>query len=180
MYFDSPGPSNSEAVVNAVREYIAQNPVPAIVVSSNTGKSALLFAGLADIVVNVTHVNGFHEKGSQELKPETRAALTEAGIIVHTAAHSLSGAERSLSRKFSGTYPTEIIASTLRMFGQGTKVGVEISAMALDAGLIPYGQKIIAVGGTGGGVDTALLLTPEYTDSILDTKINEIICKPRL
>jgi hypothetical protein len=52
--------------------------------------------------------------------------------------------------------------------------------MALDAGLIPYGKPVIALGGTGRGTDTASIITPGYSSSVLDTKIHEIVCKPRL
>lgn len=45
----------------------------------------------------------------------------------------------------------EIIANTLRMFGQGVKVCVEVATMALDAGLIPYGEDVIAAGVSGVG-----------------------------
>ena len=90
----------------------------------------------------------------------------------------LSGAERGMSRKFGGVYPMEIIANTLRMLGQGTKVCVEISVMALDAGLIPYGEDVIAVGGTDEGADTAIILRPAHAADIFDTWISEILCKP--
>ena len=49
---------------------------------------------------------------------ELRRYLIEKGFQVCTAAHALSGAERSLSTAFSGVYPVEIIAYTLRMLGQ--------------------------------------------------------------
>jgi len=65
------------------------------------------------------------------------------------------------------------------MLGQGVKVCVEISVMALDAGLIPYGEPVIAVGGTGRGADTAVIIKPAHAKDILSTRIQEIICKPR-
>jgi hypothetical protein len=70
------------------------------------------------------------------------------------------------------------MAQTLRMLGQGFKVCVEISGMALDAGLIPYGEEIVAIGGSAKGADTAVVITPAHSNRFFDTKINEIICKP--
>ena len=64
------------------------------------------------------------------------------------------------------------------MFGQGTKVCVEICAMAADAGLIPTGEAVVAVGGTGRGADTALALRPAVSSQVLKTKIDRILCKP--
>jgi uncharacterized protein len=91
----------------------------------------------------------------------------------------LSGAERSLSSKFGGINPVEIIAYALRMLGQGVKVCTEVSVMALDSGLIPYGESVIAVAGTGRGADTAVIIKPAHAKDILSTRIQEIICKPR-
>ncbi|MCF8010427.1 MAG: hypothetical protein K9L17_01765 [Clostridiales bacterium] len=42
------------------------------------------------------------------------------------------------------------MVQTLRMLGQGIKVCVEISGMALDAGLISFDKEIAAIGGPEG------------------------------
>ena len=72
----------------------------------------------------------------------------------------------------------EIIAHTLRMFGQGTKVCVEICAMAADAGFVVTGEPVVAVGGSGRGADTAMVLRPQVSSNVLKTKIDRIICMP--
>ena len=185
MYFNSTGPENTgEAIKLAIRE-AKDRQVSHIVIASNTGSNAFALAeeaqkqGYNGKLVCVSHVFGFKNNGENELSGENRQKLEKQGISVCTAAHALSGGERSLSRKFQGIYPIEVIANTLRMFGQGLKVSVEVSIMALDAGLVPYGKPVIALGGTGTGADTAAILTPGYTSSVMDTKIHEIICKPR-
>ena len=108
-----------------------------------------------------------------------RDALIKKGFKVLTTTHVLSGAERGFSSRFSGAYPVEVMANTLRVFGEGVKVGVEVSTMALDSGLIPYGERIVAIGGSVRGADTAIVITPAHAAEILDTKIHEIICKPK-
>ena len=184
MYFDSPGPENTaETARTAVEEAKARN-ISHIAAASNTGAAIFALAeeaarqGYAGKLVCVTHVYGFKENGKIEMPDEDREKLEKMGIRVFTGAHALSGAERAMSRKFQGVYPLEIMAHTLRMFGQGMKVCVEIAAMALDAGLLPYGKEIITIGGTVRGADTAVILTPSYSSSIFDTKIHEILCKP--
>ena len=186
MYFDLTGPEltgkSAEIAVNAA---VAKN-ISHIVAASNTGDTIFAILkekekqGYKGKIICVPHVYGFRENGKNELSDENRKKLEDQGVGICIAAHALSGGERSLSRKFQGVYPVEMIAHTLRMFGQGTKVCVEIGAMALDAGHIPWGEPIIAMGGTGRGADTAILLTPSYTHGILETKIHEILCKPRL
>ena len=51
--------------------------------------------------------------------------------------------------------------------------------MALDAGLVPYGKPIIAVGGSRSGADTAAVIVPEHSLNVFDLKVHEILCKPR-
>ena len=109
---------------------------------------------------------------------ELRKYLTDKGLNVCTAAHALSGGERSLSSAFGGVYPLEIVAGSLRMFGQGLKVCVEVSTMAADAGFVIGDEAIVAVAGSGRGADTAVVLRPQPACNILQTKIERIICKP--
>ncbi len=71
-----------------------------------------------------------------------------------------------------------LIANSLRLFGQGTKVAVEISIMAADAGTLT-GNDIISIGGTARGADTALVIKPVNQSNLFDMRIREIICKPR-
>ncbi len=93
--------------------------------------------------------------------------------------HLMAGLDRACRIKFGGVYPAEIIASALRIFGQGVKVCVEVAGMVLDAGLIPYGEEVVAIAGSGTGVDTAILILPAHSNNFFDTKVKEIICKPR-
>ena len=178
MYFETSGRINTKNTASLALKAAKDLGIENIVVASNTGETALLFGGFQGNIVCVTHAFGFLKPGENELTADMKLQLQGKGIKILTASHVLSGAERSLSNHFGGIYPVEIIANTLRMFGSGIKVCVEISAMALDAGLIPYGQPVIGIGGTLRGADTALILTPEYTSRILDTKIHEVICKP--
>ena len=129
-------------------------------------------------LICVSHSYGYPNAGQNDMTNEKRIELEQKGIKVLTTTHVLSGAERCLSTKFGGISPVEVMAYTLRMLGQGTKVCVEIATMALDAGLIPYSEPIIAIGGSAHGADTAIILTPSHASSILDTKIHEILCKP--
>jgi hypothetical protein len=64
------------------------------------------------------------------------------------------------------------------MMGQGTKVCVEIVAMACDAGLVQSDQPVLAVAGTGRGADTILLIRSANSRRFFDLKILEVIAKP--
>ncbi|AHM57928.1 hypothetical protein EAL2_808p04240 (plasmid) [Peptoclostridium acidaminophilum DSM 3953] len=179
MYYESIGKVNTKSTVDLAIKAAGEKNIKNIVVASSSGDTAGLFKDRNDInVVCVTYVNGFSEPGKKSMQQEVKDELEGVGIKVLSTTHVLSGAERGISRAFGGTYPVEIMANTLRMLGQGVKVCVEVSVMALDAGLIPYGEPIIAVAGSGKGADTAVIVTPSHASSIFETKINEIICKP--
>lgn len=181
MYFSGIGKENTQQTVELALKTAVERGIKNIVVASNKGETAKLLKNDKGInIVAVTHANGYAGKGVIEIDEQTRTELVNDGIKVLTTTHVLSGAERGISKTFGGVYPVEIIAQTLRMLGQGTKVTVEVSVMALDAGLIPYGEPIIAVGGSGRGADTCVIITPSHASSIFETKINEVICKPSL
>jgi uncharacterized protein len=178
MYFNKSGKENTKETLELAVSVAKNRGINYIVVASNQGETASYLKDCGLKVVVVTHANGFSKNGHQELSYEKRKELDNMGFIVYTSTHVLSGAERCLSKQFGGISPTEVIAYSLRMFGQGVKVGVEIAVMALDGGVIPYGEDIVAVAGTGRGADTAIILRPTHAADILHTKIKEIICKP--
>lgn len=178
MYFQTHGRENTEKTVELAVKVAKEKDIKHIVVASNKGTTAEYLKDCGLNVVVVTHANGFKEPGVMEMPEETIVKLKGYGFKVLTTTHVLSGAGRALSNKFSGFTPVEIIAHTLRMLGQGTKVAVEVSTMALDSNMIPYGEDIVAIGGSGWGADTALIIRPSHAASILNTKIKEVICKP--
>ncbi len=83
-----------------------------------------------------------------------------------------------MAKKFNTRIIGDIIASTLRMFGNGMKVVCEISCEAADAGLVRTDEDIIVVGGTSQGADTAVVMRPVNSQDFFDMKIKEILCKP--
>lgn len=182
LYFAEPGPVNTRATLERAAERAADLDVRSVVVASTSGATGLLAAKLfrGRNLVIVTHSTGFAKPDFQEMPPEARTSLEEAGVRVLTAQHALGGIGRAVRKKL-GTYEIdEIMAFTLRTLGQGAKVAVEIALMAADAGLISTQEPCLSLGGTDRGADTALLLRPVNTQNFFDLKIMEIIAKPRL
>lgn len=177
--FKQNGKTNTLETVACALARAKELGIKHLVVASSTGETAKLLLGSGLNIICVTHQAGYSNPGEIEIPKETRQFLQKEGAKVLTTTHLLAGVDRALRFKFQGVYPAEIIANTLRMFGQGTKVCVEVAVMALDAGLIPYGEEVIAIGGTGEGADTALVLVPAHSGYIFDTKIKEFICMPR-
>ena len=182
-YFKSPGEENTDKLIELVKIRREELGIKHIVVASASGNSGVKLAkviGDHDVnIVNVTHHAGFKGGDLVEVKTEFQTELEEMGVEIYAGSHSLSGVGRGISNKFGGITPVEIIAATLRLFSQGVKVGVEITIMASDAGLIPTDCEVIAVGGTGKGLDAAIVLKPAHMGNFFDLKINEIIAMPR-
>lgn len=183
--FETTGKENTAAAA-AIAVAKAKELDCSIVLSSNTGTSAEAVlaaaaeAGYTGKIIVVRNATNAARKGVNMMTPEVKQSLLERGCAVVGAANALSAGERSLSTKLQGIYPLELMAHTLKMFGQGTKVCVECATMAMDADEIPFGSTVVALGGTGTGLDTSMVLTPSYSSSVLDTKIHELLCKPSL
>jgi len=181
VYFEKIGDQNTETLLKLVKKHAESTGVRDIVVASTRGETGVAASKLLKgyNVVVVTHFTGFPEPGAQELKEEHRKQILKNGAKIFTGTHALSSAERDVRKKFGTMQPLELMANTLRLMGEGTKVCVEIALMAADAGLIPVDRDVIAVAGTGKGADTALVIKPANASRFFDLKIREIIAKPR-
>jgi hypothetical protein len=179
-YFQTAGKQNTDALLKIVKEYVEREGIKNIVVASTTGetgaKASKIFKGYN--VVVVTHCFGFHKPGETELKEEFKEEILRNGAKIFTGTHALSSVERAIRKDFGTIQPLEVIANTLRLMGEGTKVCVEITLMAADAGLIPVDKDVVAIAGTGRGADTALRIKPANTGRFFDLKIREVIAKP--
>ena len=128
------------------------------------------------IIVTHAYVAGL----KNDMSEEVRKQIESRAYRVITAAHALSAGERGMSTVFKGVYPLEIVAHTLRMMGQGTKVCVEIGLMAVDNGAVESGKPVVCIGGTGRGEDTVCIISPAPSADLFKTKVNEFLCKPEL
>ena len=180
MYFDRPGKDNTDQVLTLAAGRAKALSINEVVVATTTGDTANRAVEIFDgpKITAVTYHSGFKEPFKNEMSADGRAELQNKGVTVVAASHALSGVERAIANKHSGVYPVLIIADTLRLFGQGIKVAVEVSVMAADAGALS-GNDIIAIGGSGRGADAALVLKPAHQNNFFDMRIREIICKPR-
>jgi hypothetical protein len=180
--YGQPGPGNTARTLEIAQRRADELGIRTVLVASTRGdtgvQAAREFAGY-DVVV-VTHATGFREPNTQELTEENRAAIEAAGAKILTCQHALGGVSRAVRKRW-GTYGIdEIVAQTLRIFGEGMKVCVEIALMAADAGLVQVGQPCIAVAGTGRGADTAIVLVPANVQQFFDLRVMEVLAKPRL
>ena len=183
-YFEEQGNDYTDDLIKAVKDKLESSKgIKTILIASATGESALkLYGALEDNdveIINVTHHMGFKQDNVADISDEMVKKLEKVGINTYIGAHAFSGAARGVTNKYGGFSPLDVVADTLRMFSHGIKVSAEISIMAADAGLVPVGEKIIAIGGRGHGIDSAVILTPVNAKNLFDLKFHEIIAMPK-
>ncbi len=182
VYFENPGRENTDKTLELARKRAEELGIKYVVVASTTGetgvKACKMFKGFN--VVVVTHCVGYSSPGISELKSEFRDEIVRLRGKIFTGTHALSAIERSVRRRLGTWLPLELMAHTLRLFGEGVKAAIEIAVMAADAGLIPVDEEVIVIAGTGRGADTALVVKPAHSTNFFDLEVREIICKPRV
>jgi len=179
-YFEEPGSENTDEVLRLARQRAEELGIKSIVVASTRGGTAVkamdALQGLRVIVV--THVTGFRGPDTQEFTEESRQIVESKGGIMVTAAHAFAGLSRAMRHKHDMYLLGDIVADTLRIFGEGTKVACEVAMMAADAGAVRTDEDVISIGGTSSGADTAIVLAPVNIHHFFDLKVKEILCKP--
>lgn len=181
-YFQEPGRKDTQRTLEIAARRSEELGIRHIVVASTSGQTGLEATKLfrdKNLVV-VTHSAGFARPDYQELETRYRRQIEDAGGKILTCQHAFGGIGRAVRKKLATYELEEIVAYTLRVFGEGMKVAIEISLMAADAGLIPVEEPCLAVGGTGEGADTAVLLKPANAQTFFDLRVMEILAKPRL
>ena len=181
-YFEQGGPANTDRTLELAAARATQLGIGHILVATTTGETGLKAARRLPApgrqIIIVSHSTGFAGPNTQELTPENRAAIEREGVSILTCQHAFGGVNRAARRKL-GTYQLdEVVAFVLRGFSQGVKVACEITMMAADAGLVPAGQPVIALGGTGRGADTAAVLLAANAQDFFDLRVLELLCMP--
>ncbi len=179
-YFEKPGRENTETVLRIAKQWAEELGIKTVVIASTRGDTAVramdVLQGLKIIIV--THVAGYLAPDTQQFTQENRRIVESQGGVVLTTAHAFGGVSRAMRQKFNAYAIGDMIADSLRIFGEGMKVVVEIAMMAADGGLVRTDEDVIAIGGTGKGADTAVVLRPVISRNFFDLKIKEILCKP--
>ncbi len=181
-YFENTGKENTEEVLRIVKQRAEELGIKTIVVASTAGDTAVKATGVLGgfKIIAVTHITGFREPNIQQFTEANKKIVESRGGIVFTTTHLFSGLSAAMRKKFNTYIIGDIIANTLRTFGQGMKVVCEITTMAADGGLVRTDEDVIAIAGTSRGADIAVVLRTVNSNDFFDLKVKEILCKPRL
>ena len=182
LHFARPGPANTRPTLEHAARRARELGLKKIVLATCTGrtaKEALDFFDPHDFtLIAVSHVTGFEKPDHQTLDESVRQELIDKGYKIITTTHAFGGVGRGVRVKLGSFQVDEIMAYTLRLLGQGVKVGVEMAYMAADQGLVRTDEDVLTIAGTGRGADTALVLQPAHSANCLELKVREIVAKP--
>jgi hypothetical protein len=189
-YFRFCGEVNTPVLLNLARERCQALSIQTTVIASETGRSALqaleIFQGSDIRLIIVTHypATTTGPKGRIPIglkRPEFSErlrTLTGQGVRIVQGTRPLAPPSRSI--QWNAPTPEGMLDKTLELFGAGTKIAIETTIMATDAGELDEGEEIISCAGTFKGLDTALVVRATYSMNFFrDFEIHEIIARPR-
>ncbi len=183
LYFDKVGAENTPVCQVLLEKAVAEGWSQAVV-ASTTGASgaeaARRLAGKGANLVVVGHSVGYKGPNIDEFLPEHYQEITRLGGKVLKATILTHSLEAAIAEQFKGSAPTLLMANTLRRLGQGIKVCCEIVKEAVDAGLIPEGEEVVAIGGTARGWDAVAIIRSAASKRFLQLSVLEIWAKPRV
>jgi hypothetical protein len=182
-YFEESGAQNTTETIKAAKEAALNLGLKYVVVASGSGTTGVKVAQeFQDSGVKVVVVTEY--AGLVEFAEKNRKKLGKLHAIIVTSMHAFLSPAESLSKIYANhCSENTVIKDVLRRFSQGTKVAAEVVMMAADAGAIPVGEDVMAMAGTGEGVDTAIVIKSCHADSFFDKEkgieFREIIALPR-
>jgi hypothetical protein len=182
-YFEKVGPENTPACQELLERAVAEG-FRHLVVASTTGASgaeaARRLEGKGANLVVVGHSVGYKGPNIDEFLPEHYQEITRLGGMVLKTTILTHSLEAGIADQFKGSAPTLLIANTLRRLGQGFKVCCEIVMEAVDAGLVPEEEEVVAVGGSARGWDTVAIIRSAASKRFFQLSVLEIWAKPRV
>lgn len=180
-YFEEPREKNTGEALDAALERLKEGDVKHVVVASHRGKTALMaaekFKGTGVQVVAVT-VSAATKKENLDEWEKSVPQMEKLGVKRHRGVYCFAGVERAVKARWGGAGPAQLIGDALRVLSEGVKVGVDIVLMAADAGIVPAGEKVMAIAGTSRGADCCIVVKATYSSTFFDLAVQEIVCKP--
>ena len=151
---------------------------------------AVLARALMDTEVKIISVTESPQRLDWEAKwptmtEENRKRLEELGVAVIENIPYASYCSVLDNNRWQTPSPHTLVYMTLRTVGgAGLKVAMEVMFMAVWAGVIPPGENVISIGGTGSGADTAVVVRSAFQENFFASEstkrptVREILAMP--
>ena len=164
-YFDAKGTANTKDLAGIVVDRLKGGDITAVAVATTSGGTALAFA---EAVSGSVPVFGLNFQNSDKLHPDIKQKAEAAGAVFMP-----DEPVAKYIKEIAGHSP-----DSLRCFGQGMKVAVEVIMQAVEVGHIASGDKVIGIGGTSRGADVAIVARAAGGDNLSGLWVSEILAKP--
>lgn len=161
IYFDHPGYQNTKKTLELAAQKAREEKIDTIVLASTSGQTALKALDIGK-GLKIISVGSYRSRSL----PEKFAEFERKGGKVVFAYDDVSY-----------EYPQEAQARFREIAGEGGKVAIEVVVVATIASLIKEGEKVIGIGGTYPGADTAFVISA--TKEFAEEKVLEVICQPK-
>ena len=117
-----------------------------------------------------------------DVESHNRELLGKCGVTIIKGTIPFFGPTFSMRLHLHLTTPLDIVAKTLEMISTGTLVCLECVLMAVDAGVIPEGSRVLAMAGTERGLDTAWIIRSSASANLFHhekgARFIELLAKP--
>jgi len=170
-YFAEYGPQNTAEVIQAVVERLQDGDLSTLVVASTSGRTPLKFAQQIGESVRIVCVSDPPQADCYPgITPENRKLLETLGVlIIDRVPYASTAYSSGASENVYGALDLRVLFfDAFRMVGgNGLKVAIEVGLMATDGGAVQPGERLIAVGGTSEGADTAIVMKAAFSQNLM-------------
>ncbi len=191
-FFNSPGPDNTSKVIEVVGQRVRLGDIPKILVASESGQLALELRKSFPLatVVCVTYNDETRRKYQKPALMKDQL-LMQRIVLVDTVPEPL-GRELTFRNwwerrtiKLPGDSADLFWMTLICVGGHGLRTAVEIVFMAVEAGAVPVGERVVSIAGTGWGADSAIVMKASRLDDAVGAdpekrmKIEQILAMPK-
>lgn len=171
-YFDKYGPENTPEVIQAVADRLRDGDIAAVVVASTSGQTALeLVRRIGSGGPRLVCVSDPPQASSYPgITPQNRELLEKSGVVIvdRVPYASTSYSWGACENMYGALDLRVVIFDAFRLVGgNGLKVAIEVGLMATDGGIVRPRERIISIGGTERGADTAIVMRAAFSQNLL-------------
>ena len=191
LFFEDPGAQNTAAVIRVVKQRLRHGDIGKVLVASESGRLALRVRKQLPkmVVVCVTYDAETRKKFRKPalMKDELlrrRVTVVERPEPIGRELVFRNWWERK-TLKLSGAISDLFWMALICVGGHGFRTAVEIVFMAVEAGIVKFGEKVVSLAGTGWGADSAIVMSgSKFEDAVGRVaanrmKIEEIFAMPK-
>jgi hypothetical protein len=163
LYFDKPGFQNTNHVIEAVKKRLESEDLKYVIVPVTTGRTAEQFIRELGKKVRIVTISEVEVAYACE-----RIAETDQGMLGKLISKRLKKKSGKMDKSFRDVVDItflpfceeawNVAKEILYAFSQGMKVAIEVSLAAVEIKKVEPYTRVIAVGGTGEGADTAIII----------------------